>query len=77
MVSAGAKAAMSDLADKAAVQEAQFLADALAKHQLPPGSESRSICVDCGGAIPEERQKAVPGCVRCIGCQLYQEIGFP
>lgn len=30
---------------------------------------SRTECVECGEPIPEARQKAVPGCTRCIDCQ--------
>lgn len=35
---------------------------------LNPGS-SLDECLDCGGAIPEARQAAIPGCTRCVDCQ--------
>jgi len=34
------------------------------------GSE---YCIDCGILIPEGRRIAVPGCRRCIGCQIAYE----
>lgn len=30
-------------------------------------------CIDCGMEIPEARRAAVPGCVRCVGCQKSKE----
>ncbi|HHK5574704.1 TPA: TraR/DksA family transcriptional regulator [Neisseria cinerea] len=69
---------MTDFADRASEREAEFLAEALAKHQ-PPSETTASLshCEDCGSPIPEARQKAVQGCTRCIGCQEYFEHGFP
>ena len=40
----------------------------VAEEAVPTGS-----CVDCGGAIPSGRLKAIPGAVRCAGCQLEHE----
>lgn len=69
---------MSDLIDRAAEEEALFLAEALAKHHHEPAKTgSYSHCEDCGEPIPEARRKAVPGCTRCIVCQTYLEEGFP
>jgi phage/conjugal plasmid C-4 type zinc finger TraR family protein len=39
-----------------------------ARAQLPSGS-SLTHCVECGEAIPEARQVAVPGVRLCITCQ--------
>ena len=69
---------MSDIIDRASEREAEFLADALARHQRP--SENRGSlknCADCGEPIPEARRKAVSGCMRCIVCQEYFEHGWP
>lgn len=69
---------MSDIIDRASEREAEFLAEALARHQRP--SENRgslSHCQDCGEPIPEARRKAVSGCTRCIVCQEYFEHGWP
>jgi len=34
-----------------------------------PTGESAAECEDCSEEIPKERQKAAPGCTRCITCQ--------
>ena len=39
-----------------------------ARAQLPTGS-SLTHCEECGEAIPEARQMAVPGVRLCIACQ--------
>jgi len=39
-----------------------------AQAQLPSGP-SLSHCEECGDAIPEARQKAVPGVRLCVTCQ--------
>ena len=46
------------------------IADAIkrAKAQLPSGP-SLSHCEECGEAIPEARQQAVPGVRMCVACQ--------
>lgn len=71
---------MTDTVD-VANESAQFATD-LALHQhrsvrrLPPqvyvgGSV---LCMDCEFAIPSERLRAVPDCVRCIDCQVAYEL---
>jgi hypothetical protein len=30
-------------------------------------------CMDCGGAIPAARLKAIPTAIRCTACQLQHE----
>ena len=39
-----------------------------ARAQLPTGP-SLSHCAECGAAIPEARQQAVPGVRLCVTCQ--------
>lgn len=34
-----------------------------------PTNRSAAICLECGDEIPAARQKAAPGCTRCIDCQ--------
>lgn len=74
---------MADEIDRA-TENAAFLLDARIKeqrgrvgyaHQLSAGAAHPTICIDCGENIPEKRRKAVPGCVRCIGCQKDFEEG--
>ena len=67
---------MSDIADRAANEEAAFINNAL-KMQREKSAiqcESLSDCVDCGEAIPPARQLAVKGCTTCIGCQYEREL---
>lgn len=67
---------MSDIIDRASEREAEFLADALARHQRQPENRgSLSHCKDCGEPIPEARRLAVSGCLRCIDCQELHEMG--
>lgn len=39
-----------------------------AKSRLPAGP-SLSHCAECGAAIPQARQEAIPGVRLCIACQ--------
>ena len=39
-----------------------------ARSRLPKG-ESRLVCEDCEGPIPEARRLAMPGVRRCVRCQ--------
>lgn len=34
---------------------------------------SRADCIECGAAIPEARQVAIPGVQRCTECQSIRE----
>ena len=43
-----------------------------ARSRLPRG-ESLSHCEECGIAIPEARQKAVPGVRLCVSCQSERD----
>ena len=40
----------------------------LARSRMPIG-KSLTHCEECGNAIPEARQKAVPGVRLCVDCQ--------
>lgn len=43
-------------------------------HSFKSKNKSDSIyCTDCGEEIPEQRRIAVPGCCRCIACQMSHE----
>lgn len=67
---------MSDVVDRAADEESAFIANALhaqrAKNSV--ARVSLDTCIDCEMEIPLARQTAVPGCVRCVGCQYEQEL---
>ena len=39
--------------------------------------EVGGACVDCGSAIAAARERALPGVVRCVGCQLELEARRP
>jgi phage/conjugal plasmid C-4 type zinc finger TraR family protein len=44
--------------------------DAVKKaRSLIPSGESLTHCEECGAAIPNARQKAVPGVRLCVACQ--------
>jgi len=43
-----------------------------ARDQLPKGESLRN-CAECDAAIPEARQKAVPGVRLCITCQTEMD----
>lgn len=53
----------------------ELIDDALEQHgRHRPSHNSLEECEDCGEPIPEARQKAVPGCTRCVECQSEFEI---
>jgi len=60
-----------------ASRNTEFLLKQAIKYQLEKATDtkerSRCTCIDCGVAIPAARQKAVPGCRRCIACQTKFE----
>ena len=68
-----------DISDRATQQEELARKEALRQFRLPenPAATSLLYCVECGTRIPKRRRLAVPGCTRCVGCQAYQEIGYP
>lgn len=66
---------MTDFADRASEREAEFLVEALAKHQPPSENTAGfSHCEDCGDPIPEAKRKAVRGCTRCVVCHEYSQL---
>lgn len=77
---------MSRLIDQASDLETRQREQAIARHQANiatqrernyQSQQSKAICVDCGGEIPQARREAVPGCETCIFCQQYREKGYP
>ena len=44
----------------------------LAKQAEKPSAKE---CVECGDAIPEARQRAIPGVQYCVYCQEFNEHG--
>lgn len=43
-----------------------------ARNRIPRGN-SLTHCEECGAAIPEARQKAVPGVRLCVTCQAERD----
>jgi len=71
---------MPDIIDDAQRHEALFLAHALANVPQQEHGEQLVIegvvcCMDCEEPIALARLAAVPGCVRCAGCQEEAEGG--
>lgn len=70
---------MADECDLAQVMSERYLRGEIAKARTAATSyESRVTsyeCADCGREIPEARREAVPGCVRCVKCQIIFERG--
>lgn len=44
-----------------------------AELKTAPGAETALDCLECGDEIPEARRLALPGIMRCITCQQYEE----
>jgi phage/conjugal plasmid C-4 type zinc finger TraR family protein len=68
-----------DIIDEANERSAEYLAGAIERVRM---KERDSVCgfevgacEDCGGNIPEKRRLAVPGCRRCVECQMDFEEG--
>lgn len=66
---------MTDIADRAAEREAEFIGDALEEqHRHDPAAgktvaDSATHCAGCGQPICEGRRRAVPGVTLCFDCQ--------
>jgi len=64
--------------DDQGLQAEQFFTDlALLRHQqaqLQSDAESAEFCELCGGEIPAERRRILPGVQLCVGCQSAAEI---
>ena len=63
-----------DEADYAQIEQERELRRLLAAcaYALSAGN-SASHCIECDAAIPEARRLAMPGCIRCLGCQSEHE----
>lgn len=71
---------MADDVDRGQAQEEALRVRALRlwREQQGPAlspQESARWCEFCDDEIPEARRRAVPGCVRCVGCQTDLERG--
>lgn len=66
---------MTDIADRAAEREAEFIGDALEEqHRHDPTAgktvaDSAMHCAGCGCEINEARRRSVPGVQLCFDCQ--------
>jgi len=70
---------MADDLDRAQGINEAHQAEALAAHfrsrrTLPEAVFAPTECEDCGEPIPEARQQASPGCIRCVNCQRDYEM---
>lgn len=65
---------MPDEMDRVQELSLELVADALKAHNWnkPTGASLKSCCV-CDSDIPEARRLAVPGCCKCIVCQMEFE----
>jgi len=53
----------------------ELIDDAMKRRSLHrPAHNSLEQCEECEEPIPEARQKAIPGCTRCVTCQTEFEI---
>ncbi|WP_422641733.1 TraR/DksA family transcriptional regulator [Zavarzinia sp.] len=64
---------MADDADRAQELAATLNDTALAAHRRRVIGPAHQWCIDCGGGIPIERQRAAPGAMRCFDCQQAAE----
>ena len=58
------------MSDKAVADQIQRI---LHGGNEPPAETADGRCLDCGEPIGEERLAALPGTVRCVGCQAARE----
>lgn len=68
---------MADIVDIAAKETAAFTNQALAdcRRNRHEAKRAHRKCANCGGLIPQERRKAVPGVKLCVECQKEIERG--
>lgn len=65
---------MADDIDRAQAINEQLQRDALDAHRRrQPSGDSLNECEECGEQIPARRRQAVPGCTRCVECQMMHE----
>lgn len=73
---------MTDIYDRAALQEEQDRARALCEQHRRAGLTGKTVadsaedCTECGEAIPLKRRAAAPGCQFCVTCQTQRETEF-
>lgn len=67
---------MPDEMDRVQESNEEFLDILLAEQQRAmPRGESATHCEECEEPIPQARRRAMPGCRRCIDCQISYERG--
>jgi phage/conjugal plasmid C-4 type zinc finger TraR family protein len=68
---------MADLIDQANEAYEQHLWQEILKARSSLYRESEKVrdgrCQNCGDIIPIARRKALPGCRRCLACQINAE----
>lgn len=65
---------MADLVDRAQAREEELREEALGRARAALRAVAVATdCLDCGGRIPAARRRAVPGCERCVYCQVEHE----
>lgn len=67
---------MGDVVDRSEHEQTALMDAAVEaqRQKMQVTHESLTQCVDCEEPIPLARQKAVKGCLRCIGCQYEVEL---
>lgn len=63
---------MPDILDKAQEIE-QLQREHALRNRAKAQEPSRLYCEDCDEVIPEIRRQKVPGCTRCVECQIIYE----
>lgn len=65
---------MGDIVDRAQAREQEIREEAIERQRrLARLAPARVDCEDCGEKIPATRRRAVPGCSRCVDCQVEFE----
>lgn len=66
---------MTDFADEASEITERHIEESLQKIVRYRGNSLKN-CVECDDDIPVERQRAIPGCIRCAECEGLKERGL-
>jgi phage/conjugal plasmid C-4 type zinc finger TraR family protein len=64
---------MADTIDMAQERQALMPEKQIAHARPLVTQASAQFCIDCDGAIPEVRRRAIPGVSRCVACQEIAE----
>ncbi|EOA9033308.1 TraR/DksA C4-type zinc finger protein [Vibrio harveyi] len=70
---------MSDMVDRAQLEEIEFREIAIAHHVTRPQEQpdddelGNRHCLNCGDLVPQERIAAYPAAVYCVSCQSRKE----